>query len=215
MIGSDFKANISGCRELLSKDTSALASLVAMTGVLQDSFDAANPMFDEEGDILEFDALFEMLKVRSPDFDRDNLHRVFGLFMAATGSEFFSDPVHFERLVGAIVYGDPYLYEEDKKDPELVEMTWALFQVDRLLEEDASSLLEVPVLQWITQVAERNPDDEDLVTRVDPDFEGNLAVGEAYALLLNYRRIALAEDLKKCGAGPQLLKELGVFHSQS
>lgn len=209
-----FSPNQFGCRDVLTRDVSATAALVAASGLVFTPFEETNPLFDDDGEILDFDAVDALVTSKVPDLDRDNLHRLYGLVTAAAGDEFFNDPDHFERMVGAIVYGDPYRFEEDMEAPSLVEMTWAIFQVDLMVEEDADSLLSDAVADRLAEIAAENPADAETLAEIDPDFSGS--VEDFYLQLLGFRKIALEKDLRKCGAGSEFIAELGLHdHSQS
>ena len=179
----------------MERDCSALAALLAATALLGGGEDF--PLLDDEEQPVDFDVALELIQVACPRVDKSNVHRILGLLFAASGSEIFEDPDHMERFVGAIVYGDPYRFEEDQETPLLVEITWALYQVDALLEESVDDLLSEEVGARIAELVEDSPLDVALLQAVDPDFTGS--ADEFYALLLDSRLAALEEDLKLCG----------------
>ena len=53
--------------------------------MLQSHTEDINPLFEADGDPLDFDSMREVLKHRVPGVDDDNLHRITGLMVAATG----------------------------------------------------------------------------------------------------------------------------------
>jgi len=109
-------------------------------------------------------------------------------------------------MAGAIVYGDPYRFDGD--DPLLVELVWAIFQVDLMVEESADELLESEVGDRIVEITENNPEDEEVLAEIDPDFTGS--VSDFYERLLRFRKAALRGDLRKCGVPDELIAEMGI-----
>lgn len=198
--------SIAGCREVLRDDTSAMAAFVAASLLCASAFEPESPFFDEDGELLDYDSFLEILKAAAPDIDDDNPHRIYGLLMASTGDLFFTDADKFEKLSGAIVYGDPYRFDDD--DPLLVELVWAIFQVDLMVEGDADSLLEKEVGDRIVEITEDNPEDAEMLAEIDPDFTGS--VSDFYAQLLRFRKADLRGDLGKCGVPAEIMEEMGL-----
>ena len=199
----------SGCAAVLRKDSSAIACLVAASSLLRRPFDRdedGSPFLEEEGEIVSFEALQTILESVVPDVDVDNVHRIYSLLVAATGGEFFEDPDLFVRITGGIVYGDPYHFEEDQNDPLLVEMTWAIYQVDLLQEEAAEEMLSERVAERIVEITEENPADLEILNEIEPDFAGG--VEEFYEHLLRFRTAELRKDLRACGATEEFIDDL-------
>ena len=202
--------SVSGCLEVLRDDTSALAAFVAASLLYASPFDTDSPFFDEEGEILDYDSFIEVLKSKAPDIDEDNPHRIYGLLMASTGDMFFTDADKFEKLSGAIVYGDPYRFDDE--DPLLVELVWAIYQVDAMVEGDADDMLSAEVGDRIVEITEENPADEEVLAEIDSDFTGS--VDAFYERLLRFRVADLKGDLKKCGMTEEAIQDLGLPDEQ-
>lgn len=194
-----------GCKEVLSDDCSASAAFFAASLLCSNSFENENPLF-EDGELLDFDALEAIVVSKAPDIDDDNLHRIYGLVSAVTGDAFFTHPDHFIRLCGAIVYGDPYYFDEE--EPTLVQMVWAMFQVDMFLDESAEDLIHQSVADRIVEITEANPVDQETLQEIEPDFVGGIE--EFYDELLRMRKAALRADLKKCGVDDETIAELDL-----
>lgn len=198
--------NVVGCRSVLSTDTSAVAAFTAVSLLCTSSFDPENPFF-EDGDLIDFDSFETIVRHNVGDtIDPDNIHRAYGLLTAVSNDLFFEDPDHFISLVGAIVYGDPYRFDDE--DPLLTEMVWALFQVDMMLEESAEELLNPRVGKRIIEISEDNPADLEKLREIEPTFMGNIE--EFYDELLRFRKIDLQADLSTCGVPDAVIEELGL-----
>jgi len=202
--------NTTGCREVLRGDTSALASLIAAGLLCSNSFDLSEPVFTHDDDVMTFDEVSILVKDKEPDVDEDNLHRLYGLIVASVEDLFFHHPDHFVNLSGAIVYGDPYYFEDE--DPTLAELVWAIFQVDAMLEESADELIGPSVTAKILDLTDENPVDVESLNEINPEFAGD--IDAFYASLITARTVVLVNDLRKCGLSDDSIRSMDIeIHS--
>lgn len=204
---------VAAAKVLDNPDSSAIACYVASCAVLGKDEDGGSPLFDDEDEQPEDPvAVHEMLRSAVPDYDPDNLQKIQGLVHAVAGDEFWSDPDHFTRMSAAILHGDPYYYEDEAEEPTLIELMWAIYQVDLLMEEDADELLEEPVLKFLTRLAEEQPIDLESLA-LEEDFTG--PIEEYYQTLLRFRRIDLGRELVELGMTEDQIAELDEEMVQS
>lgn len=202
------RANAAEC--LKDDDASAFACLVAAMALLQpEDGDEPNPLFDDEDDGQPLDpgALRILLEDAVPGHDGDCRGKVTGLLMAVSGDDFFEDPVHFERMVSAIIHGDPFRYEDDDDYPSAAEMVWAVYQVGLMIDEPLDELFQDRVKRFMSDVFDEEAEDKEaLLEGLDPEFED--PEEEYYERFVTLRRALLAKELLALGVDADWLADL-------
>lgn len=195
--------NRSKAQELLeSPDTQALSALAAAASLIGDD------ILDEQGQPCLEEELTEMLKAEGTNPADVTITRICGLLYAVSGDEFLEDPDHFQRMVGAVVEGDLFSYE-DEEPPSIPDVFWALYQIGLTVEDDLVSELGPRVQRYLEKLAEDEAEDvaglQDVLS-----LEGSSPEDlQPYAdQLLIFRRTKLASELRDLGCKPEWVADL-------
>lgn len=177
---------------LAGSDCSAFAAVVAAVCLFGDDIlDDDNQPLDEG----ELRLMAEDLNLVIPD---ETCSRICGLLNSVAGDEFTTHPTHFERMVGAIIHGDPFVYEDDNDMPTLTDALWALFQAGLMTEDDdPMTELGPRVKAFLQRIADEEAED---IEEVSAAFEDEADGGESYEFLeLRLRMSILASELRALG----------------
>ncbi len=198
--------DVSVAREILrDHDSSALACLVSAAALLGDD------LFDEEDgqpwSEQELGWLFEHTGFKPLPA---SLSKITGLLFARSGDEFTDSPEHFERLTSAIVEGDMFAYQDDKEDPTVPDLYWALYQVGLTIEEDDMlDELSPRVEKYIQRLIEDEVEDvEGLAAEVAEEGSDPDAIEPYVTRILVFRRAMMAADLRRLGCKAEWLADL-------
>lgn len=183
---------IAAGRLLEDEDTDAMAALVALTAFIGDDF------LDEDGQPLDEDEIREMLQPERLKLQPEPLTRICGLLYAISGDEFTQDPTHFRRMVGAIVEGGPFVYEDDNEEPTLPDVYWALYLVELLVEDEMLDELGPRVQAYISRLAEEEAEDSQaLADEIEREGLDPEELEPYVSKILIFRRTRLAADLRR------------------
>jgi hypothetical protein len=198
--------DLSVARQILrDHDSSAIACLVAAGALVGDDlFDEEDGQPYSEG---ELSWLFEHTGFKPLP---SALAKITGLLFARSGDEFTDSPEHFERLTSAIVEGDMFAYQDDKEDPTVPDLYWALYQVGLTIEED-DMLDEIGprVEKYIRKLIEEEVEDvEGLAAEVAEEGSDPSALDPYITRVLVFRRAMMAADLRRLGCKAEWLADL-------
>lgn len=196
--------NRSLAQELLEDPaTMALSALAAVAALIGED------ILDEQGQPCLEDELHEMLRAEGVQAADDTITRICGLLYAISGDEFLEDVDHFRRMIGAVVEGDLFAYEDDEEPPSVADVFWGLYQIGLTVEDDLTGDLSPRVERYLKELAEEEAEDVeglyDLISMEGSDPEDLKPYADE---ILTFRRAKLASELKRLGCKPEWFADL-------
>jgi len=172
---------------LAEPDSHALTLVIAANLILD------GELLDEDEDVQDEGSLRLLLEAQDVEITEENLVKVTGFLMALVSESFTTRPSDTIRLSSAITEGDPFLFEENPEDTEVMDILWALHQVDLLYEDDLVEELSESVLKMMHQLADGFAFDlEDYVASSDDEDTPDSPL----LFMLDLRRRELADQLR-------------------
>ncbi len=188
---------------LADADSSALACLIAVTCFVGDD------ILDEDGQPYTADELQEMLHPDNVILADGNLDKICGLLFTASGDEALVLPAIFQRVVAAVIEGDPFAFEDDNDTPTIPEVFWTLYQLELLLEEPLLDDLSAKVQRYIAKLAEEEAEDIAALQSQLDSVGDDLSGLEGYAdKCLKFHKLHLATQLKALGCKAEWIADL-------
>jgi hypothetical protein len=183
-------------RELLSREDCQAFSAAAAAVIL-----FGDDLFDDAGQPADDAELEMMAEGESLMIPEETRVRVCGLFHTLCGDQFTNTPVHFERLTGAIIHGDPFIYEDDGETPDLTDALWAIHQAGLMLDdEDILDELSPAVLRRLEAIGDDEAEDLEEAAAALVDSPGDATESRGYVYdTLRLRLTLLAGELVSLG----------------